>query len=329
MLFFPALLLATSLSGPDSLPAGLVYTVDNAHSVLDFTVRLVGFNRVRGSFKDYSADIYYVEGDPLKSSVSFNARVASIDTDNDERDHDLLNPAFFDQKRFPSIRFTSQRVEKTTEGFAVIGPLTIRDSTHTVRIPFTISGQPETDPFGNQRLVFYAEVGLNRKDYGVNGPAFWEKAISDSVHIEMELAGRRWSWSGIGFGEGGKHSAGQILWAAADSGKLPAAIRQVQTTWRGARTDTTYNFASWGFVVAANRRASAGKAGEGIEILRMANQIFADTLPAPDRSELLGWLGEVSMMAGRRQDALEALNRAVALDSNNTFALEWQRHARE
>jgi polyisoprenoid-binding protein YceI len=329
MLFLPTLFLLSALRADDSIPAGLVYTVDNAHSVLDFTVRLVGFNRVRGSFKDYSADIYYVEGDPLKSSVSFNAQVASIDTDNDERDGDLMNPAFFDQKRFPSMRFTSQRVEQTAAGFMLVGPLTIRDSTHVVRIPFTISGKPETDPFGNQRVVFYAEVSLNRKDYGVKGPAFWEKAISDSVHIEMELAGRRWNWPGLGFGGSGKRSAGQILWAAADSGKLPAAIRRIQTVWQGPRTDTTYSFAPWAFVVAANRRASAGRAGEGMQILRAANQILADTLPSSDQSELLGWLGEVSLIAGKPQDASQALDRAVALNPGNTFALEWQRHARE
>lgn len=327
MLFLTAVLFAAAQQ--PAPPQGLVYTVDNAHSVLDFTVRLVGFNRVRGSFKDYSANIYLVEGDPLKSSVSFVASVASIDTDNDERDRDLMNPAFFDQKRFPQIKFTSQTVELSGAGFVVTGPLTIKDSTHLVRIPFTISGKPETDPFGNQRVVFYGEVGLNRKEYGVTGPRFWEKAISDSVHIEMELAGRRWNWNDLGFNVRGKRSAGQMLWAAADSNRLPGALKQLRAVWQGARTDPSYSFAPWGFIVAANRQAAAGRPREGAQILQLATEIFADSLQAPDRSELLGWLGEIHLMAGKRQDALEALNRAVALDSGNTFALEWQRHAQD
>lgn len=240
-----------------------------------------------------------------------------------------MNPGFFDQKRFPSIRFTSQRVERTATGLVVVGPLTIRDSTHLIRIPFTISGKPATDPFGNQRVVFYAEVSLNRKDYGVRGPAFWEKAISDSVHIEMELAGRRWNWNDLGFQSRGTRSAGQILWLAADSGRLPAAIRQVRAIWKGANTDTTYNFGAWGFIVAGMRHATSGRPREGVEILRTASDLLADSLPPANRSELLAWLGEANLLAGWRQDAADALSRAVGLDSANTFALEWQRHARD
>lgn len=328
MSFLATAVLLSALQQPGQ-PAGLVYTVDNAHSVLDFTVRLVGFNRVRGSFKQYSADIYYVEGDPLRSTVSFTADVASIDTDSDERDHDLMNPAFFDQKRFPQMKFSSERVEKNGEGFVLIGPLTIKDSTHQVRIPFTISGRPETDPFGNQRIVFFAEVGLNRKDYGVNGPRFWEKSISDSVHIEMELAGRRWNWNDLGFNPRGKKSAGQILWAAADSNRLPATVKQIRAVWQGPRTDTAYTFAPWGFVVAANRQAAAGRTKEGAQILELASELLADSLQAADKSELLGWLGEIHMLGGRKQQAIDALNRAVTLNPGNTFALEWQRHAKD
>lgn len=72
MLFLPALLLVAAPPGPDLTPRGLVYTVDTAHSVLDFTVRLVGFNRVRGSFKDYSADMNQIFADSSLRPTSPN-----------------------------------------------------------------------------------------------------------------------------------------------------------------------------------------------------------------------------------------------------------------
>src|SRR5262245_66600088 len=73
-----------------------VYTADVAHSILDFTVRLAGFNRTRGSFKDWNADFGYDPANPRRSSISFLAAVGSIETGIDERDTDLKGVSFFD-----------------------------------------------------------------------------------------------------------------------------------------------------------------------------------------------------------------------------------------
>src|ERR1051325_11134460 len=82
-----------------------VYTVDQAHSLLDFTVRLVGFNRVRGSFGTWRADFAYDPAAPTSGYVSFLADVASITTQVEERDRDLKGGAFLALPRFPTPSF--------------------------------------------------------------------------------------------------------------------------------------------------------------------------------------------------------------------------------
>src|SRR5689334_10185302 len=55
---------------------GDVYTVDNAHSFVEFSARLLGFNRVRGTFPDYTAHIFYDPDSVARSSVCVRIAVA-------------------------------------------------------------------------------------------------------------------------------------------------------------------------------------------------------------------------------------------------------------
>src|SRR5262245_32449095 len=94
-------LAAVSPAAATPPPAGQVYTVDSAHSFVEFSVRLIGFNRVRGSFPQYEAHVYYDSVAVERSSVSVRVSVEGVDTHNTERDHHLESPDFFDAKKYP------------------------------------------------------------------------------------------------------------------------------------------------------------------------------------------------------------------------------------
>src|SRR5262249_1091264 len=149
--------------------------------------------RVRGTFRDYTGHVAYDPDAVARSVVSVRIDVSSISTQVDERDHDLQGEAFFDAKRFPWIRFDSDRIQPVAGGFVAHGDLTIRDVTRPVAIPFQITTPLTTDPFGNPRLSAVGRITLDRNDYGVKGPKFWGSAISDSAEIEFEVGLRRWN----------------------------------------------------------------------------------------------------------------------------------------
>src|SRR5215831_7307782 len=172
---------------PPPRPQGLVYVVDNAHSFMEFSVRLLGFNRVRGAFPDYEAHIYYDSSSVTRSAVSLRIAVAGVSTHEPERDHHLESPDFFDAARFPSMRFDSRQIVGDSTGFVAVGDLTIRDVTRSIAVPVDITSPLGTDPFGNPRFSVTGHVTLSRHEFGVLGPAFWNKAIGDSVEIEFEL----------------------------------------------------------------------------------------------------------------------------------------------
>src|SRR5262245_7713407 len=80
-----------------------VYDIDPAHTSVNFAVRHLLINTVRGRFTDFAGAIRYDDKDVAKSSVEFTAKVASIDTDVPQRDEDLRSPNFFDAAKYPDL----------------------------------------------------------------------------------------------------------------------------------------------------------------------------------------------------------------------------------
>lgn len=163
------------------------YTPDPAHTTVGFSARHFVITKVRGHFKEFSATIMYDEQDITKSSMQGTIKVASIDTSNQKRDDHLRSGDFFDAAKFPEITFRSTRVEKRGDAYVMVGPLTIRDVTKEVAVPFNLTGKVQ-DPGGKERVGFDAYLKINRKDFGVS----WDKKmdngsliVSDDIDIEL------------------------------------------------------------------------------------------------------------------------------------------------
>lgn len=163
------------------------YTPDPSHTTVGFTARHFVITKVRGQFKEFTATIMYDEQDITKSSLQGSIKTASIDTGNQKRDDHLRSGDFFDAAKFPEITFRSTRVEKQGDAYVMVGPLTIRDVTKEVSVPFNLTGKV-TDPNGKERVGFDAYLKINRKDFGVS----WDKkmdngslVVSDTIDIEI------------------------------------------------------------------------------------------------------------------------------------------------
>lgn len=166
------------------------WTVDNSHSSVNFTVRHLVISKVRGTFKDYSAEINFSEKDLVNSSVTFSIDMASVDTDNKDRDDHLKSPDFFDVEKYTTMTFKSKKVVKG-EGskFQLVGDLTIKDVTNEVTFDCEFAGIAN-DPWGNTKAGFSAETTINRQDFNVK----WSKSldggglvVSDNVDVNIEI----------------------------------------------------------------------------------------------------------------------------------------------
>jgi polyisoprenoid-binding protein YceI len=182
-----SLTVATLLAG--TAFAGDTYTVDKAHSEALFKVRHL-VSKVSGRFGEFTGTIRIEPDKPEASSVEFAIKVASIDTDNEQRDQHLRSEDFFWADKHPEITFKSASIEaKGGDRYAVSGTLTMRGVAKQVTLPVTLLGFVK-DPWGNEKVGFALETTLNRKDYGI----VWNKALDqggvllgDEVEIEINL----------------------------------------------------------------------------------------------------------------------------------------------
>lgn len=168
------------------------WTIDSAHSNVEFSVRHMMISTVKGMFQNVEGEVNW-DGQNFESA-SVEARIdsSSVTTFNEMRDNHLLTNDFFNSEQWPDLVFKSNRVEpKGDDEFKLHGELTIRDVTQPVVLDVEFEGLMEKDAFGNRRAAFSATTDINRKDYGVNWNGAIESGgvvVGDKVKVTLHVA---------------------------------------------------------------------------------------------------------------------------------------------
>lgn len=166
------------------------YTIDPSHSQVGFTVRHMGFSRVRGRFTNFSGTIQVDPENLSTLEVDVEIEAASIHTGDEKRDGHIRTGDFLSADEHQNLTFKSTGVRDVSgNSFKLDGDLTIRGVTR----PVTIEGQylgEGPDPWGGTRVGFEGSTVINRKDYGVNWNAALETGgflVGDEVTIELAV----------------------------------------------------------------------------------------------------------------------------------------------
>jgi polyisoprenoid-binding protein YceI len=163
--------------------------IDRSHSEVAFQVRHL-LSKVRGRFTDFAGTLQFDEADPRASRVDVVIQAGSIDTAEPDRDKHLRSADFFDVTNYPALTFTSTSVTpRGDNNYDVAGDLTIHGVTRPVTLPASFLGVA-SDPWGNAKHVFEAELTLNRKDYGLVWNAALETGgflVGDDVKVTLSI----------------------------------------------------------------------------------------------------------------------------------------------
>jgi polyisoprenoid-binding protein YceI len=175
-------------------PAISTWAIDPVHSVPEFSVKHMVISTVKGRFTKVEGAIMLDEATPANSSVKATIDVTTIDTGEAQRDTHLRSADFFDVEKFPTIAFTSSKVErKSDDEYKVTGDLTIRDVTRPVVLDVEYEGQIK-DAYGKQRAAFTATTQIDRKDFGLNWNMALEAGgfiVSNNVKVTLHIAAVR------------------------------------------------------------------------------------------------------------------------------------------
>jgi polyisoprenoid-binding protein YceI len=166
------------------------WTIDPAHSSVEFAVRHLMITTVRGRFTGVKGTVTLDEADPAKSAVEVVIDAASIDTREPQRDTHLRSADFFDVDRFPTLTFRSTKLDGGLgEPFTLAGDLTI----HGVTRPVVLDVEPEgrvKDAWGGIRSGFTATTKIKRSEFGLTWNQLLEAGgvtVSDEVKISLDV----------------------------------------------------------------------------------------------------------------------------------------------
>lgn len=153
------------------VPEAGTYTIDRAHSMVEFVGRYLMVSKVRGRFGDFSGEIRIGE-DPRDSSVEVTVDAASVDSREERRDGHLKGADFLDVEQFPTIEFHSTGITWTDSDAKVHGDLTLHGVTRPVTFDLEYDGSGP-DPWGNTRIAFSGTTEIDREDWGLT----WNAAL--------------------------------------------------------------------------------------------------------------------------------------------------------
>ena len=145
---------------------------------------------VSGSLKSLQAEVETEGEDFTTAKISLSADMASISTNNDQRDAHLRNSDFFEVEKYPELEFTSTKLEKIdSDTFALSGDLTLKGVTRPVKLNVEFNGVTK-DPWGGERAGFVVTGKINRGEWGVNFNGVLETGgvmLSEEVRIFSEI----------------------------------------------------------------------------------------------------------------------------------------------
>ncbi len=159
--------------------------LDGAHTFIDFKIRhFISSSRGNMMLDTAYNNTIVLTGDPATSSVNLQVKVATINTQDEERDDHLMNDDFFNAEKHPVISFKSSSVHAVSGGpykYVATGTLTAMGIEKQVDVPFNYLGETVT-PKGKKIHAFEGAFSVSRRDFHIGKESPY---LGDEVQLEF------------------------------------------------------------------------------------------------------------------------------------------------
>lgn len=165
------------------------YKLDPVHTRVAFQVSHAGFSNPVGTFSGITGNLEFDEKDWSSAQLSVQIPLATLDLGDGEWQEKILDPTFFEARKFPEATFVSSHVESTGENTALVtGELSLHGVTRTVMLNVSLN-QLKRHPLTLKKTAgFSATTVLSRKDFGIDA---WKSVVGDEVRLIIEAEAQR------------------------------------------------------------------------------------------------------------------------------------------
>lgn len=162
------------------------WTIDPAHSSINFEIRHMGVSNVHGAIGGVKGTVLYDEKDITKSTVQSTADTTTVATGVEARDKHLKSADFFDVEKYPSLSFKSTSLSNAGGKLTLTGDLTLNGVTKSVTLDVDGPAPPQTGKDGKTRSGFSASGKLKRSDFNF-GSKFGSAMVGDDVKFSIDV----------------------------------------------------------------------------------------------------------------------------------------------
>jgi polyisoprenoid-binding protein YceI len=161
------------------------YSIDPAHTQVEFSYSHFGFSNITGRFDQVSGEFDLNTENLAKSKISVVIPISSMSTGVEKLDTHLQSADFFDAAKYPTASFKSTMVHVASDKeLHVMGDLTIHGVTKPVTLSVTVNKIAEHPMRKIPSAGFDAVTTIKRSDFGIGAYA---PAVSDEVKISITL----------------------------------------------------------------------------------------------------------------------------------------------
>jgi polyisoprenoid-binding protein YceI len=298
-----------------------IYPIDREHSYIGFSIRYMGFAKVRGRFTDFSGTFLFDEKDITQSSGTVLIKVESLDTDYDFRDKDLRSANWFDAEKYPFIKFQTKRVLRNGSNVEALGDLTIKGVTKEIQIKMDSCSGRQKDVRGDTQVILTGGAIINRKVFGVEGEK-WSKmkegitAVAFDVDIELSILGIQINAPNFTNWVDDPNTPHGKIYKMISEGNVENGIQE----FRKMKAANEKELAIDTLDTVAHMLLKENKVNE-------ASQVFKENAESyPDDSNIYDSLAEAYAVQGDRANAIKYYKKSLEKDPNNANAMEVLRH---
>ena len=152
-----------------ALAAPVAYTLDPAHTHVQFSWNHLQYSNPEAGFDDVAGTLMWDADDVANSSVDVTVKVDSVHSHVALLDQKLKSAEFLDAQRYPKLRFVSTRVERLDDAgnLRIHGNLTVHGTTRPISLDAHLNRVGMYPMLEVPAAGFSASAVIKRSEFGV------------------------------------------------------------------------------------------------------------------------------------------------------------------
>jgi polyisoprenoid-binding protein YceI len=159
------------------LAVGFAFTLTQGWKLKDSYSVKFSSKDVNGIFRTFSGTISFDEANLASSKFDLTVDVNSINTGNGLQNKHAKGEEWFNADKYPNIKFTSSRIEKSGSAYKASGTLEMRGVKKDFTVPFSFKKN-------GKEGTFSASFNVNRTDFKVGKS---DGKVAETIKVDVSL----------------------------------------------------------------------------------------------------------------------------------------------